>query len=289
MFSWPLCSISTSLTSSPSHAHNLSSNDHPPHGAFQQYVLVPSVSVSPIPQHIPPQKAVVLPLSISTASAGLYQRHYLSLPFPTLHPTTSIPLVTRKPCYLIIWGGSSSIGSTALQLARSSNDIKLIAVASAHNFSYCKSLGADEVFDYHSPTIEAELLSALKGSTLAGIFHAAGAESAVRSCALVASRSEGKALVVTVRAAPKDGMPGDVRVEAIKSTDIFKPGNEVGPRIWRDYVPGALAKGLLVPAPEAEVVGQGLRSVQHGLDVQKKGVSARKVVVDGIERDASKE
>jgi hypothetical protein len=37
------------------------------------------------------------------------------------------------------------------------------------------------------------------------------------------------------------------------------------------------------------VVGRGLRSVQHGLDVQKKGVSAAKVVVDGIEHDASRE
>jgi hypothetical protein len=150
-------------------------------------------------------------------------------------------------------------------------------------------LGASEVLDYHSPDIEDELVRALKGSTLAGIYHAAGPDDAVRSCARVAERSEGKALVVTVRGAPKSGLPGSVRVQAIRSSDIFEHGNEVGGKVWRDYIPGALAKGLLVPAPEPLVVGKGLRSVQHGLDVQKRGVSARKVVVEGIEGDASKE
>lgn len=162
-------------------------------------------------------------------------------------------------------------------------------MASEKNAAYCRSLGASEVFDYHSPDIEDDLVKALKGSTLAGIYHAAGPDAAVRSCARIAERAEGKALVVTVRGAPKDGLPGSVRVQAIRSSDIFERGNEVGGKVWRDYVPGALARGLLVPAPEAVVVGRGLRSVQHGLDVQKRGVSARKVVVGGIEGDASRE
>lgn len=132
-------------------------------------------------------------------------------------------------------------------------------------------------------------MEALHGSTLAGIYHAAGPDDVVRTCVRIAARSKGKALVVSVRAAPKGGIPGDVRVEAIKSSDIFKEGNEVGGKIWREYVPGALEEGLLVPAPEPLVVGRGLRSVQHGLDVQKKGVSARKVVVDAIWGDASRE
>ena len=248
---------------------------------------MPTISVSPYPSTIPAQKAVVLPLSISTAAAGLYQRHYLSLPYP--NPTNRLS-TSSKPFdrTVVIWGGSSSVGSTAIQLARASK-VVVVAIASQRNFDYCRHLGAHEVFDYHSPTIEDDLVKALKGSTLAGVYHAAGPDDAVRTCAKVAERSEGKALVVTVRAAPSNGLPGSVRVQAIRSSDIFAPGNPVGPRVWRDYVPVALAKGLLVPAPEPLVVGQGLRSVQHGLDVQKKGVSAAKIVVDGIDHDASKE
>jgi NADPH:quinone reductase-like Zn-dependent oxidoreductase len=225
----------------------------------------------------------VLPLSISTAAAGLYQRHYLHLPYPT--PTRSPKLLDRT---VLIWGGSSSVGSTAIQLAVASG-ATVFTTASSRNKDFCLRLGARKVFDYHDPDVEDDLVKALHGQTLAGIYHAAGPSAAVLSCARIAARSEGKALVVTVRAPPDSGLPGSVRVQAIRSSDIFASGREVGERIWGDYVPKALAEGFLVPAVQSLVVGRGLRSVQHGLDVQKKGVSAAKVVVDGIEHDASRE
>lgn len=47
-------------------------------------------------------------------------------------------------------------------------------------------------------------------------------------------------------------------------------------------MPKALKSGTIVPKPDAKIVGQGLNSVQLGLDTQKKGVSAKKVVVSDI-------
>lgn len=44
-------------------------------------------------------------------------------------------------------------------------------------------------------------------------------------------------------------------------------------------LPGALAAGRYLAAPEPYVVGHSLQQVQHALDVQLKGVSAQKVVV----------
>lgn len=167
----------------------------------------------------------------------------------------------------------------------------MLVTASPRNKAYCRRLGAREVFDYHDENVEDALVSALKGRTLAGIFHAAGDEDAVRACARVAERSEGKAIVVSVRPVPEGGIPGSVRVKAISSSEVFKSkeGEEVARRVWGEFVPRALESGRLVAAPDARVVGRGLRSVQRGLDVQKKGVSAAKVVVEGIEGDASKE
>ena len=52
-----------------------------------------------------------------------------------------------------------------------------------------------------------------------------------------------------------------------------------GPAIYRDFLPAALAEGRYRAAPEPYVVGHGLQDVQHALDVQANGVSARKVVV----------
>lgn len=42
-----------------------------------------------------------------------------------------------------------------------------------------------------------------------------------------------------------------------------------------------------MPKPDPLVVGEGLRSVQHALDRQKKGVSASKIVVANIQTDGS--
>ncbi|SMQ55135.1 unnamed protein product [Zymoseptoria tritici ST99CH_3D7] len=245
-------------------------------GAFQRFVVVPAVQVAELPSKIRSSAGVVLPLGVSTASAGLYQKGYLSLPLPT----TDEP----KPLHrtILIWGGSSSVGSCAIQLAVASG-VEVITTASPANSNYCKDLGAKEVFDYHENDVEKQVGKYLEGKTLAGVFHAVGADGAVEACARIAAKAEGKAVVVTVRGVPEKGIPGEVRVKAISATDIFS--NEVGPYIWRDFLPKALKsdkKGAIVPKPDPKIVGEGLRSVQLGLDTQKKGVSAKKVVVSYI-------
>ncbi len=55
--------------------------------------------------------------------------------------------------------------------------------------------------------------------------------------------------------------------------------NEVGKVIYVDFLPKALASGQYVAAPNPHVVGKGLDCIQAAFDVQKKGVSAQKVVV----------
>jgi len=54
---------------------------------------------------------------------------------------------------------------------------------------------------------------------------------------------------------------------------------EVGPAIWVDFLPEVLAERTLVAAPEPEIVGKGLEHIQTAMDLLKKGVSAKKLVV----------
>lgn len=68
----------------------------------------------------------------------------------------------------------------------------------------------------------------------------------------------------------------------VGSSAIFNEDNDVGPYIWRKYLPKALENGKIVPQPDPLIVGEELRSVQAALDRQKKGVSARKVIVTHI-------
>jgi hypothetical protein len=55
--------------------------------------------------------------------------------------------------------------------------------------------------------------------------------------------------------------------------------NEVSRAIYEGFLPAALAESKHIAAPEPQVVGKGLEYIQEALDVQKRGVSAKKVVV----------
>jgi len=57
------------------------------------------------------------------------------------------------------------------------------------------------------------------------------------------------------------------------------PGTDVGKALWKDFLPAALASGQYKPLPRANVVGEGLESIQNGIDKLKQGVSASKIVV----------
>ncbi|KAF1973448.1 GroES-like protein [Bimuria novae-zelandiae CBS 107.79] len=246
-------------------------------GAFQKYVVVQAGAVAEIPPEIASSTGVVLPLGISTASAGLYQKAALALPFPS---------VDGKPDPLgravVIWGGSSSVGSCAVQLAVASG-AEVVTTASPRNFEYCKKLGAAAVFDYHDEDVEDKIVKWLEGKTVAGAFHTVGKDGAVEACARIVERAEGKAIVVSVKPVDeevKKRLPKSVRTKSIGASSIFS--DEVGKHIWKEFLPQALRSGIVLPKPDPEVVGEELRSVQHGLDTQKRGVSARKVVVTKI-------
>ena len=55
--------------------------------------------------------------------------------------------------------------------------------------------------------------------------------------------------------------------------------NEVGPMLWGEFLPRALAEGTYAATPRAEVVGSGLESIQPALDALRRGASATKFVV----------
>lgn len=78
----------------------------PTNSAFQLYSTCLEILVVEVPDAIPLANAAVLPLATSTAACGIYK--HLKLPYPTLDP---------KPTgrTILIWGGSSSVGSSAIQ------------------------------------------------------------------------------------------------------------------------------------------------------------------------------
>lgn len=272
-------------------AHALGLANGSDYGGFQLYPRLKIETVARIPEKLDFKQAVVLPLSISTAAAGLYLKATLGLKYPELEssqtststlergPWTIIKEKQKKKPALLLWGGSSSVGSSVIQLAVASG-YDVVTTASPANYSYVKSLGASLVLDYHNPDIVPILISLLKenGTTVVGAYDAIGSDTTVHQSAAVL-HALGGGTVASVVAAPDD-LPKNVKVARIRSTNIVsQEGGIVARKIWREYVPAALEKGSLQPAPPELVVGNGLYFVQGGLDRQKSGVSARKVVI----------
>jgi NADPH:quinone reductase-like Zn-dependent oxidoreductase len=85
---------------------------NPADGGYQLYTACKALVVAKIPSAFEYTSAAVLPVSISTASACLFKKETLALPLPTIgtKPSSSGKSV-------LVWGGSGSVGASAIQLA----------------------------------------------------------------------------------------------------------------------------------------------------------------------------
>jgi hypothetical protein len=234
-------------------------------GAFQNFTIVLEHMAAPIPNGMAFSEAVVLPLGLGTAASGLYGRGQLALQPPSHSPISKDEVV-------LVWGGSSSVGNNAIQLAAASG-YTVFTVAAEINAKMLTALGASKVFDYANPSVVEEVIKALKGKRFAGALHATGD---VAACFAVVSQCEGKRIVAATLA-PSADLPPGVEARHIAGTSL--KDDEVGPMIYKDFLPQALVSGSFVASPPARIVGHGLAALQDALQVLKAGVSAVKVVV----------
>ena len=273
------------------------SRDRAAEGAFQDYVVLLAHMASPIPAALPFEDAAVLPLGVSTAACGLFQKDFLALNAPSAAPTPSGKT-------LIVWGGSTSVGSNAIQLAVAAG-YDVVTTASPRNFAYVKQLGAREAFDYRSKTVISDIVSALRGREIAGAL-AIGAGSAA-ACIDVVGACKGHRFVamatpptsfynvpvgrgrllrmvpaITVMLAGTLTQTLKARRHGVGVKMIWGSAliaNEVGPMIFETFLPTALAEARFVAAPSPIVVGAGLARIPAALERQRLGVSAGKFVV----------
>lgn len=252
--------------------------EEPTQGAFQLYAIARAIATAQIPPNIAYEDAVVLPLAVSTATVGLYTPLQLHLPLPT------VPARPSSGDTIIIWGGASSVGSVAIQLARASG-LAVATTCSPRNSAFVQELGASLIFDYSSPTIREDMASELKSRTVVGAFNAIGGETSndlLIDILAALPKVEGRRKhVATVPPAPESDDRGVTVAVLGSAAQMFLDESRlhIGEYMWRNFLPKALVHGILTPSPQPMIVGEGLPSIQQALDILEKGVSARKVVV----------
>ncbi|KAF3403774.1 Zinc-binding alcohol dehydrogenase domain-containing protein cipB [Penicillium rolfsii] len=233
---------------------------------FQLYSTTREIFVSAIPDALPLQNAAVLPVSISTAATALFV--HLKLPLPSLSPT---PTGQR----ILIWGGSSSVGCSLIQLAIAAG-LEVVTTASTANHDLMRSLGASNVFDHHDSDVSEKLLGVLRNGDL--VVDAISTKETQTICGEILGRLGGGTLPVVQ---PQAGIfPENVKAVFVICIDLGFTALDVGNAVWRHYIPEALAAGKFQAKPDPFVIEGGLGKVQDGIDFLRKGVSAKKIVIN---------
>jgi NADPH:quinone reductase-like Zn-dependent oxidoreductase len=267
-------------------------------GAFQLYTIVSENAVSAIPDALSFTDAAVLPLGLSTAATALFAKSMLNLSRPSLQPTS-----TNKT--LLIWGGSTSVGLNAIQLAVAAG-YQVFTTCSPRNFSLVKSLGALEAWDYNDPASVASIITALKrrGEGCAGALAiGAGSTEVCLSIlsALPAASTNRFVAAATFPVQPParylatlkfiydfvawnavttfKGWRAGVKWKLFIGTALVTDEKDLGVEIYNEFLPRALEEKRFVAKPEPEVAGTGLEALQGAMDKARAGVSAKKVVV----------
>ncbi|TAQ87226.1 hypothetical protein B7494_g4450 [Chlorociboria aeruginascens] len=238
---------------------------------FQLYSTCREILVAGIPDSLPLSSAAVLPLSISTAAAGLYG--ILSLPYPSLDP---------KPTgeTILIWGGSSSCGSSAIQLAVASG-FTVATTAGKANHDYVKNLGASIVFDHKDAGVVQNIIKLFSEECNVGskagdvyVLDSIGDKETQAACAEIVSALGGGKLPINLW--PIGPFPNNVDATLVNGLDPGMVNLDIGDAVWRKYIPEALLNGKFQAKPDPCIIEGGLGKVQEGIDLLRKGVSAKK-------------
>ncbi|KIY51029.1 NAD(P)-binding protein [Fistulina hepatica ATCC 64428] len=125
-------------------------------GSLAEYVKVPASALVPRPQNVSP-----------VAAAGITLVGVTALQF------TKVAQV-QPGQVVFINGGSSAVGSMAIQIAKAKGAAKVIATSSGKNVDHVKSLGADEVIDYTKTSVSDYLVSHTSSSKFSSMIDAVG-------------------------------------------------------------------------------------------------------------------
>lgn len=242
-------------------------------GAFQTHVLLLEHMTSPLPEAMPFADAAVLPLAISTAAAGLFEADQLALELPILD-------APRLGEVVLVWGGSTSVGMNAIQLAKNAG-YQVITTSSPRNFPQVERLGAEAAFDYRDSATERAIVSSIGGRPLAGII-AIGSGS-LQHAIRITRQTDGTKRIASAYPTPPTRIRAAIeRRRGITISAIWGGSpvdSAIGPAIYGTFLPAALADGRYTAAPAPLIEGQGLETIPAALGRLRQGVSAQKIVV----------
>jgi NADPH:quinone reductase-like Zn-dependent oxidoreductase len=249
-------------------------NQNIDHGAWQTYALLPELGSSKIPASMSFEDASVFPMAMATGAVALF--HELECPRDGTAPPNDEAL--------LIWSAASSLGASAVQIAREHGWAgRIFATASPRHHNWLRNLGVTEIFDYHDADVAKKLAAAAsaRGFVIKRAYDSiseGGTFDLVRETLLQAGGSGGIVTIVLPWAEGKD-KPTDINIATTLATRHAMDLKDLGRWFFNEWLEKALADGNVVAAPEVQVVDGGVSSAQKVLDMLRTGMSGKKLVV----------
>ena len=153
-------------------------------GAYAEYCVAPAPQCLPWPEGFDAIRAAALPETYFTVWANLFQ-------LGRLQPGESA----------LVHGGSSGIGTTAIQLAHTLGSTVYATAGSAEKCAACRRLGAAEAIDYREQDFVAEIKRLTGGRGVDVILDMVGAPYAQRNLRSLAM--DGRLVLIAFLGGPK--------------------------------------------------------------------------------------
>ncbi|KAJ3516569.1 hypothetical protein NLJ89_g1035 [Agrocybe chaxingu] len=208
--------------------------------AFQQYTLALASTTARIPTHLSYDDAATIPVGLSTAWVGLYNKNPYGAGFSAPISPAEEGKYAGEP--IVILGGASSVGQAVIQLAKLSGFSPIITSASLKHTEYLQSLGATHILDRNLSVdgLKLHIDKAMNGKAVKIVYDAVAVEDTQRAgLSLLAS---GGQMIITTNPVVK-GEEGKSIHRVLASLRI-PPNIETLEALYQHKVTGFLERGV---------------------------------------------
>jgi len=198
-------------------------------GGYAEYCVAPEVQALPVPKGLSALEAASLPETFFTVYSNVYDRARLA-------PGES----------LLVQGGSSGIGVTAIQMAAALGNRVFVTAGSDEKCAACVKLGAEKAINYKTQDFAAEVKAATGGKGVNVVLDMVGGDYLQREISCMAE--EGRLVFIAVLG----GWKAEFNIAEVMMKRLVLTGSTLRPRTVA--FKGAVAKSLrerVWPAIEA--------------------------------------
>jgi NADPH:quinone reductase len=224
-------------------------------GGYAQYVNVPAVQCLPVPASLTLEEAAAVPETFFTVWLNVFERARL-----------------KRGETLLVHGGSSGIGTTAILLGIAFGARVIATAGSAQKCAACRDLGAELAINYHESDFVAATLRATDGHGADVILDMVGGDYVGRNAA--AAAVEGRIALIALQGGAKAEL--DLRPLLTKRLTITGSTLRAQPPANKGRIAAALREHVW-PLFDS----QGLKPVIHGRFPLSDAAGAHKLMESG--------